>query len=91
MDVQSNDETLFKVRGSIELRLAVETFLITDEDITIVSLKSGRNGVISRRGTTRHLSHREKAHVNWPDCNAKDISGVAWIKSKRNSDSNELG
>ena len=82
MDVQSNDQTLFKVRVTIELRLAVETFLITDKDTTIVSLQSGRNSVICRSATARHLERCEKAHVNWYDCNVKNISGVAWIKSK---------
>ena len=73
------------------MELAVETFLITDEDTTIVSMQSRENGVISRRATTRHLSHSEKAQVNWHDFNVMDISGVAWTKSKRNSDLNELG
>ena len=89
MNVQSSDEVLFKVRGPIELKLAVETFLITDEDTTMVSLQSERRGVISLRATTRHLSQCEKAHVSWYDCNVRDISRVAWIKSKQNSDLNE--
>ena len=64
MDVQSNDEALFKVRQPIELKIAVETFLVIDEDTTIVPLQSGRNGAISRRATTRYLSQCEKVDIN---------------------------
>ena len=40
LSVESNDEALFKVQGPIELKLTVETFLVTNEDATIVSLQS---------------------------------------------------
>ena len=83
---KSSDEALFKVRGHIELKKAVETFLTTDEDTTIVSLQSGTSGVISRKATSRHLSQCEKVHKSRHDCSVKDIPGVSWIKSKSNSD-----
>ena len=59
MDVQRNDEALFKVRGPIELKLTVETFPVTDERTTILSLQSGWNGLISGRAAARHLSEYE--------------------------------
>ena len=51
MSVQSNHEALFKERGPIELKLAVEALPKTDKDTGIVSLMSRKSGVISRSAT----------------------------------------